>query len=144
MGTTTRRGFLKGLGATLSAVGIATASSAAPALVQAGLGEGTDVQAPLSDPHPRVGGRAGRATITSAALEILVSEQLAEWMARGRMFTAYDVTRALRRTHPGVNIVHEQVRDIVHTRMWPAVTARIYAREQTAFPKGWAWAYRPM
>ncbi len=144
MGTTTRRGFLKGLGATLSAVGVATASSAAPALVRAGLGDGTDVQVPVGDPHTRAGARAGRATITPAALEILVSEQLAEWMARGRIFTAYEVTRALRRTHPGVSIFHEQVRDIVHTRMWPAVTARIYAREQTAFPRGWAWAYRPV
>ena len=77
-------------------------------------------------------------------LEMLVAEQLSQWVAERRTFTAYDVTRALRHAHPAINIVHPHVRSVVHRRMWPALAGQIYFKELVQFPTGDACCYRPL
>ena len=144
MGTTTRRGFLKGLGATLSAIGVA--SGVPPALSTVGTSQGSQqadssVLAHSPYVHPR---GAGRSMITPDALEMLVVEQLTQWVAERQMFTAHDVTQALRAAHPAINIFHQPVRHVVHQRMWPALAAQIYVQEQVWFSTGSAYRYRPL
>ncbi len=123
MGKTSRRGFLKGVGVTLSTIGLS--------------GPPTPT---IPSQHDRRG-RAGRSMITQAALEILVVEQLRARCAQSRQFTAYDVTRALRKARPGVNIVHARVRETVHRFMAPAVASSVYTCALIDFPTGWAWLY---
>ena len=143
MGTTSRRGFLKGLGATLSAIGAASATSVGDT-VQAGTVLRQIGSTPGSHTAQVYGGRMGRGVIARHALEMLVAERLAEWVATGQTFTAYDVTLALRAAHPAINIFHQDVRSVVHHRMWPVVARQIYLQEQVLFPTGSACCYRPV
>src|SRR3712207_6199409 len=139
MGTTSRRGFLKALGATLSAVGAAT--NVTPLLSAAQVGPDLQTAGSSANSYavPSYGRSRPRLAIEPYELEILVAEQLSEWTAEGRTFTAYDVTRRLRADHPLVAIDHAGVREIVHRRMWPALAARVYDRTQEEFATGWAW-----
>jgi hypothetical protein len=141
MGTTSRRRFLKGLGATVSAIAATTALSSTS---QVGQDAQQQTPAALNMAPAAASKQGGRKMITVEALEILVAEQLSAWVATRQTFTAYDITQALRAARPGVNIFHQPVRDIVHRRMWPAVHARIYAQEQVWFPTGSAYQYQPL
>jgi hypothetical protein len=152
--TTTRRGFLKGLGATFAAVGLVatplpgTGSIAASALVDAGDGAGEQslISLPVAAEPEGIEetNRVEREMLSSGELEMLIAERLGEWVASGRGFTAYDITRALRRSHPQVNIMHQSVRAVVHPRMQPLVAHGLYDQELVAFATGDAWRYRPI
>ena len=143
MGTTSRRGFLKGLGATLSAIGLTADVSPVVATIQGGqAAQQAGSMASVHPGHTYPSGMA-RSMIAQRELEMLVAEQLGEWVAEQRTFTAYDVTRALRAAHPSINIFHQPVRTAVHERMWPAVAAQIYWQDQVYYPTGMAWCYRP-
>lgn len=81
--------------------------------------------------------------ITQAALAMLVAEHLNERIARRQSFTAYDVTQALRLAHPAVNILHAEVRNVVHRRMHSVVAAQFYRQAMMQFPTGSACCYLP-
>jgi hypothetical protein len=83
-------------------------------------------------------------SISHADLEMLVAEHLNLWVAARRQFTAFDMTRALRAHHPGVNIMHHLVRGIVHRRMEPAVAGQFYEPRAAMFPTGIACCYVPI
>lgn len=140
MSSTSRRNFLKGLGAALGTVGVAAASPAVQPGVQAAMTGATEslaTQPPVDAPN-------ARQPLTDAALELLAAELLVEWVARRRAFTAYDVTRTLRASRPGYDIPHAPVRLAVHIHMQPELDAGAYRREQRPFATGWAWLYRPL
>ena len=144
MGTTSRRGFLKGVGVTVSAVGLTADVSPAAGTIQGGQALQQAGSTASVDPGQAYPSGMARSMITQGELEMLVAEQLAGWVAKRRTFTAYDVTRALRAAHPSINIFHQPVRNTVHERMWPAVAAQIYWQEQVYYPTGMAWCYRPV
>lgn len=81
--------------------------------------------------------------IGQQALATLVIEQLQEWVAVGRSFTAYDVTRAVRAHHAGVDIGHAAVRVVVHHRMTPLLARQLYRQQQITFGTGPAICYVP-
>ena len=135
MTTTSRRGFLKGLGATLAAIG-STASTPA-ALQQTARITGIDTTAAVAR-------RVNRAPISPDELEMLVAEHLNECIAERQEFTAYDVTMALRAAHPDVNILHLVVRGVVHRRMQPWIANHLYGLRHMSFPTGVACCYVPL
>ena len=145
MSGTTRRGFLKGVGTTLSAIGI-TAANIPPLIEASAAADGAAAAEALPGVQPArpTWGRGERGAIGQDDLEMLVAEQLAWWVGERQTFTAYDITRALRATYPAVDIFHEQVRDAVHARMRPAITAQAYRRALVRFPAGSAWRYWPL
>ena len=133
--TTSRRGFLKGLGATLAAIGGTASTSAALQQISGVAG---------IDTTPGSGGRAGRVAIGHDELEMLVAEHLNERIAKRLEFTAYDVTVSLRAAHPDINIPHAVVRGVVHRRMQPWIANQFYGWRHLSFPTGMACCYVPL
>jgi hypothetical protein len=125
---TSRRRFLKGLGTALASAGIVAGSSALDSTTAAAN-------------HNR--GTGERVEVEQQALATLVVEQLQEWVAVGRSFTAYDVTRALRAHHAGIDIEHAAVRVVVHHRLTPLVARQLYRQQQVMFATGPAIRYVP-
>lgn len=128
MAHTSRRRFLKGLGAALASAGVVAGSSALSTTTAAAY-------------HNQSTGE--RVEIEQGALATLVVEQLQEWVAVGRSFTAYDVTRALRAHHAGIDIGHAAVRVVVHHRMTPLVAHHLYRQHHASFATGPAIRYVP-
>ena len=58
-----------------------------------------------------------RIPIDLGTLAVLVCEELQVLASSGNKFTAYDVTRSLRNKQPHANILHAQVRALVHRYM---------------------------
>ncbi len=58
-----------------------------------------------------------RISIDPGTLAVLVCEELQVLASSGNKFTAYDITRSLRNKHPHANILHAQVRSLVHHYM---------------------------
>ncbi len=126
MAHTSRRRFLQGLGAALaSAGGVASSRALSTTMVGAYHNQGE------------------RMEIEQAALATLVVEQVQEWVAVGRSFTAYDVTRALRAHHAGIDIRHAVVRVVVHHRMTPLLAHQLYRQHHASFATGPAIRYMP-
>jgi hypothetical protein len=128
MAHTSRRRFLKGVGAALASAGVVAGSSALSTTTAAAH-------------HNQTIGE--RVEIEQGALATLVVEQLQEWVAVGRSFTAYDVTRALRAHHAGIDIGHAAVRVVVYHRMTPLLARQLYRQQHAAFATGPALRYVP-
>ena len=62
---------------------------------------------------------------------------------QGEMFTAYDVTMALRVANGHLKISHNDVRPLVHAQMEPAVISGVYQRESATFGVDTATRYLP-
>jgi hypothetical protein len=86
---------------------------------------------------------AGRQPISAALLEQLVDAELKTLGSSKATFTAWNVTLNLRTTQPQYNIVHDDVRDLVHAKMDLAVMAGLYQTGTFHSPKGPAIEYRP-
>jgi hypothetical protein len=143
MGTTSRRGFLKGFGFSLSL--IAVTGNVDTVVETLDLAQSTLAAPDPASSHPSATYLAApvRGAISRGELEILVAELLSQWTAERQTFTAYDVTQVLRVEHPAVNILHQYVRSIVHRRMAPAIASAVYSMEQVWFATGSACCYRP-
>jgi hypothetical protein len=76
-------------------------------------------------------------------LAIMVADQLNRWIGQGEMFTAYDVTMALRVANGQLKISHNDVRPLVHAQMEAAVISGVYQRESATFGAGTATRYLP-
>ena len=74
-----------------------------------------------------------RIPIADDAVAAYVKEDLQVRTLSGGEFTAYDVTRALRRRHRRLDIRHDVVRSLVHRSMSSLVAAGIYYASQRAF-----------
>lgn len=76
-------------------------------------------------------------------LAMLVADQLSAWIGQGEMFTAYDVTMALRVANGQLKISHNDVRPLVHAQMEAAVISGVYQRESATFGADTATRYLP-
>jgi hypothetical protein len=76
-------------------------------------------------------------------LAIMVADQLNRWIGQGEMFTAYDVTMALRVANSQLKISHTDVRPLVHAQMEAAVISGVYQRESATFGADTATRYLP-
>jgi predicted nucleic acid-binding protein len=84
-----------------------------------------------------------RITLADDKLATFVEEELQVRTLSHSEFTAYDVTRALRRRHRDTNIRHEAVRALVHRSMSSLVAAGIYQMSQRIFNGKPAVVYGP-
>lgn len=100
---------------------------------------------PVSAPPQAMPGAStpGRAPVTQSALDLLVADQINQHVAGAEIFTAYQITQALRAANPGVEIAHEQVRTVVHAQMEPLIASGLYEREAASFGGGRATRYLP-
>ena len=76
-------------------------------------------------------------------IEMLVADQINLFIGKGDMFTAYDVTMAIRQAHPTIKIKHDDVRPLVHQAMEAAVVSGVYEREAATFGTDTATRYLP-
>ena len=85
-------------------------------------------------------------TWTDPAVRDLVTDLLTEWVDSGRVFTAYEVTAALRKAHPNTALPHSNgVREAVHSQMRDCLIQGQYSQRQVAFYQGnWAIQYVPV
>jgi hypothetical protein len=93
---------------------------------------------------PGGSGMSGRATISQQDLELLVADQINQQLASDTIFTAYDVTAALRAANPQINLPHDAVRAAVHAQMEAIVSSGLYEREHATFGSTTAWRYVPV
>jgi hypothetical protein len=84
-----------------------------------------------------------RTILTNDHLKVTVEGQLDQWVAAGKEFTAFDVTKALRDANPAVNIPHASadadtagVRMLVKELMEPRLSGGTYDLEVRSFPSG--------
>ncbi|ABX07395.1 MAG TPA: hypothetical protein DEF47_00685 [Herpetosiphon sp.] len=82
--------------------------------------------------------------VDDQALSLLIAEQIGNWITAGQMFTAYDITMALRIANPRLIIKHERVRPLVHEVMASAVVSGLYERESASFNSNQATRYLPI
>ncbi|GAA5530758.1 hypothetical protein [Herpetosiphon gulosus] len=82
--------------------------------------------------------------VDDQALSLLIAEQIGNWITAGQMFTAYDITMALRTANPRLIIKHERVRPLVHEVMASAVVSGLYERESASFNSNQATRYLPI
>ncbi|HYF64255.1 MAG TPA: hypothetical protein VD886_15645 [Herpetosiphonaceae bacterium] len=102
------------------------------------------VPAAASLSHPggsRAAGRLG--SVDDDDLAVMVADQINTWIGQGEMFTAYDVTMALRMANGQLKISHTEVRPLVHSQMEAAVVSGIYQRESASFGTDTATRYLP-
>jgi hypothetical protein len=136
---TSRRTFLKGLGTTLASIGVVAGSAVVGAQPTGPAGTALallDVSDQLE--------RTNQVDDSQQHVAMLVVEQLHEWVASERSFTAYDVTRALRMQYPRLCIMHGDVRTVVHSRMRGLVDRQFYWQQRIRFPNGDALQYVPV
>jgi hypothetical protein len=81
-------------------------------------------------------GSTGRSTLLQADLEVLVANEINRHVTSGTVFTAYDITLALRSTYPAYNIPHDTVRSVVHSQMNAIVASGLYTKEVATFLNG--------
>jgi len=85
-----------------------------------------------------------RSSITVADLKVLVSNQINTMTTAGEVFTAYDVTKALRKDNPGTNILHRDIRLIVDSIFVGAEMDAGYNRDLITLQSGdTAYSYFP-
>jgi hypothetical protein len=84
-----------------------------------------------------------RIPITEELLAALVDKQLQAQTIDKANFTAYDVTKAVRREQPNLEIPHARVREMVHERMANLVSAGGYRAAQRDFGGQMAILYSP-
>jgi hypothetical protein len=88
-------------------------------------------------------GGAARDPIAASDLDLLVANEISRLVAAGEIYTAYDITLALRAAHPDLDISHDAVRTAVHDQMEPIVASRLYDREVAQFGRSQASRYLP-
>jgi hypothetical protein len=81
-------------------------------------------------------GAGGRFILPQADLEVLVADAINSRVATGAMFTAYDITLALRDANVAYDIGHDSVRKTVHAQMQAIVASGLYQQESASFPGG--------
>lgn len=91
--------------------------------------------------NPPAGGRLG--SVADDDLAVMVADQINSWIGQGELFTAYDVTMALRMANSQIKIRHAEVRPLVHAQMEAAVISGIYQRESASFGADTATRYLP-
>jgi hypothetical protein len=84
-----------------------------------------------------------RTPIARSDLELLVADQINQQANTSSTFTAYEITQALRAANPGLEIVHDEVRRVVHAQMEALVATSIYARDDVTFGTDRATRYVP-
>lgn len=84
-----------------------------------------------------------RAPISNHTLAMLVIEELEHNVGEDVEFTAYDVTRAIRRRQPQFDLPHGAVRVLVHQYMNSLVAAGHYQAGMRAFGMKRAISYAP-
>lgn len=84
-----------------------------------------------------------RIRVTAGMLAMFVEEELQVRTMGEEHFTAYDITRALRRRHVQVNIPHAPVRAIVHNCMGSLLAAGHYQASICYFGPQAAVMYQP-
>ncbi|HKP53697.1 MAG TPA: hypothetical protein VJ183_13725 [Chloroflexia bacterium] len=84
-----------------------------------------------------------RIPIGDEALARLVIDLLREWVEDEVGFTAYDVTRQLRKDRPHFDIPHLLVRGCVHRFMQPVVSRGLYEHSMKRFGMSSALFYQP-
>ncbi len=84
-----------------------------------------------------------RMPVNSHTLAMLVIEELEERVSSDGAFTAYDVTRALRRKQPQFDLPHGAVRVLVHHYMNSLVATGHYQAGMRAFGVKRAVLYAP-
>jgi hypothetical protein len=81
--------------------------------------------------------------MNSNTLAMLVVEELEHRVSTDKEFTAYDITRAIRRRQPRLDIRHEAVRVLVHHYMNSLIAAGHYQADMRAFGVTTAVQYAP-
>lgn len=81
--------------------------------------------------------------VAQADLDLMVADQLNQHIAVGQIFTAYDITQALRSANPTLQIEHPEVRQAVHAHMDALITSNLYQRETASFGGSSATRYVP-
>ncbi len=89
------------------------------------------------------GSTMARTPIARNDLELLVADQINQQANTGSTFTAYDITQALRVANPGREILHDEVRHVVHAQMEALVATSIYDRDDVTFGTDQATRYVP-
>jgi hypothetical protein len=89
------------------------------------------------------GSTMARTPIARSDLELLVADQINQQANTSSTFTAYEITQALRAANPGLEIVHDEVRRVVHAQMEALVATSIYARDDVTFGTDRATRYVP-
>jgi hypothetical protein len=89
------------------------------------------------------GDGSSRDPIAPSDLDLLVANEISRLVAAAEIYTAYDVTLALRAAHPDLDISHEAVRSAVHDQMEPILASRLYDREVAQFGRNQASRYVP-
>lgn len=84
-----------------------------------------------------------RSTIKTGVLDNLITERLKHQVSNKLEFTAYDITLALRRTNPTVELIHREARKSVHMQMRLIVELGMYRRETTTYGNATARRYIP-
>jgi hypothetical protein len=77
-----------------------------------------------------------RTRITEDALAQLAIDVLRGWTVQGCEFTAYDVTKAVRKRQPDLDIPHEPVRICVHLYMGALLSEGLYQASMKRFGGG--------
>lgn len=103
----------------------------------------TTQQAAKVTPATTGGGSMSRNTLSQTDLDLLVANEINRRVAAGDIYTAYDVTSALRAANLGTHIPHDAVRRAVHDQMEPIVASRLYDRESAQFGRSTATRYLP-
>jgi hypothetical protein len=75
-----------------------------------------------------------RQAVPSLTLYSLADDALADLTSQKMMFTAYDITLKLRSENPGLNIVHESVRDYITNEYYNGANFNGYHRELRDLP----------
>jgi hypothetical protein len=84
-----------------------------------------------------------RIPVANDVLALLVLQEVEAQSASGRSFTAYNITRALRRRQPQLDIAHQAVRPIVHKIMRTLMRDGSYEASRARFDTGTAILYIP-
>jgi hypothetical protein len=84
-----------------------------------------------------------RRAANSNVLAMLVVEELEHRVSTDQEFTVYDITRAIRRHHPRLDIPHTAVRMLVHHYMNSLIAAERYQAAVRAFGLKTAVLYAP-
>ncbi len=84
-----------------------------------------------------------RIPVDQGALAMLICEELQVLALSRRRFTAYDITRSLRHKQPHANILHTEVRSLVHHYMDELVCSDEYEAVLHNFGYKTAILYQP-
>lgn len=83
-----------------------------------------------------------RQLVSASHLQYIVEVELARHLQAQKTFTAYGITLALQHNFPTLEIVHTEVRQIVHARM--AQSCIPFQRQMRVHGGEWALTYIPI